>query len=102
MRDHHALLSVVSAPRQAAFGRELYPSIFEKAAVYIRDIITLHPFLDGNKRTGITVAFVFLENNGYGGIDHEGEIEHFVLAVIHQKLDIEDIAAWLKTHTKRK
>ena len=65
IRDLHAILSVIEQPRQAVFGKELYPTVFLKAAVYARHIIAHHPFLDGNKRTGITAASVFLSDNGY-------------------------------------
>ncbi len=43
---------------------ELYPTLFQKAAVYAHHIITGHIFLDGNKRTGLNCAILFLEFNG--------------------------------------
>ena len=50
----------------AKFGdTELYPTSFQKAAVYAHHIITGHIFLDGNKRIGLTCALRFLELNGY-------------------------------------
>ena len=50
----------------AKFGdTELYPTPFQKAAVYAHHIITGHIFLDGNKRIGLTCALRFLELNGY-------------------------------------
>ena len=73
VRDLHATHSVVEQPRQAVFGKELYPTVFLKAAVYVRNNIAHHPFLDGNKRTGITVASVFLSDNGYTIEAKEGE-----------------------------
>ena len=57
----------------AKFGdTELYPTLFQKAAVYAHHIITGHIFWDGNKRIGLTCALRFLELNGYSrlfGID---------------------------------
>ena len=44
---------------------DLFPTIFQKAAVYAHHIITGHIFLDGNKRVGLTCALRFLELNGY-------------------------------------
>lgn len=101
VRDHHAILSFLQAPQQIVFGRELYPTIFLKAAVYVRDIIMHHAFLDGNKRTGMTVAVVFLENNGYDFTAREGEIEKFALKTVEKKLTIEKIALWLRKHSKK-
>ena len=43
---------------------ELYPTLPQKAAVYAHHIITGHIFLDGNKRTGLNCAILFLEFNG--------------------------------------
>ena len=44
---------------------ELFPTLFQKAAVYAHRIITGHIFLDGNKRIGLTCALRFLGLNGY-------------------------------------
>lgn len=46
-------------------GRDLYPTIFKKAAAYAFLIIKDHIFHDGNKRTGLESAIAFLERNGY-------------------------------------
>lgn len=100
MRDTHAILSIVEEPKQPISGKELYPTIFEKAAVYARDIIMNHPFIDGNKRTGMTTGAVFLEDNGYVFTAKEGEIEHFALKVIREKLEIREITKWFKEHSE--
>ena len=44
---------------------ELYPTLFQKAAVYAHHIITGHIFLDGNKRIGMHSALLFLALNDY-------------------------------------
>ena len=44
---------------------DLFPTVFQKAAVYAHHIITGHIFMDGNKRIGLTCALRFLEVNGY-------------------------------------
>ncbi len=50
----------------AKFGDiELFPSLFQKAAVYAHHIITGHVFIDGNKRIGMKSALLFLEFNGF-------------------------------------
>lgn len=101
VRDHNAILSLEASPRQSVFGKELYPTIFMKAAVYARGIIMNHPFLDGNKRTGMTTASVFIANNGYKIYAEEGEVEEFALCVVSEKLDLEEIAEWFKSHSKK-
>ena len=101
VRDSHAILSVAESPKQAFSGKELYVNIFEKAAVYARDIIMNHPFVDGNKRTGMTTASVFLADNGYEVIAKEREIEKFALRIVSDKLNIREIAYWFESHAKK-
>lgn len=65
VRDEGLLDSVSKAPYQSCFGSDLYPSIFDKAAKYLYDFSTYQVFLDGNKRTGLCTASMFLKMNGY-------------------------------------
>ena len=58
----HYLLEAVKAEM---FGEPLYPTIADKAAIYMHGIISNHIFQDGNKRTGIGAALVFLQLNGF-------------------------------------
>ena len=102
LRDYGALLSIEAMPKQKVFELELYKNIFEKAAAYAKFIILNHPFLDGNKRTGISAASVFMENNGYAIEAQEGEIEKFALTIATEKLEIPEIARWLEKHSKKK
>lgn len=101
VRDYHAISTLEELPRQRFGGQELYKTIFIKTAVYARNIITAHPFVDGNKRIGMTTASVFLENNGYRILAKEGEIEKFALKIIDKKLDLGEIANWFKANSKK-
>src|SRR3989344_616093 len=101
LRDRGGLISIVESPKQEVFSRVLYPTIFDKAAVYVRGVIRNHPFIDGNKRTGMTSAFVFLEDNGYYANVNRGDIEKFALRVVIKKLDIPAIAVWLKEYSRK-
>ena len=88
LRETNAILSTEQMPQQMVFGKELYPDVFLKAAVYARNIIVNHSFVDGNKRTGVTSAFVFLERNGYVSTAKEGEIEKFALKIVTEKFSL--------------
>lgn len=44
-------------------GREVYPSLEEKAAHLLYFLIKNHPFVDGNKRIGAALFLWFLEKN---------------------------------------
>lgn len=59
------LRSVIGAINQTFDGKDLYPSVEEKAAHLLYLIIKDHPFSDGNKRIGSMVFLYYLENNDY-------------------------------------
>lgn len=99
VRDEARLRSVEQAPRLEAFGTEQYPGLHEKAAVYARNIIGDHPFTDGNKRTGVTTAGIFLLRNDVHLTASPQELEDFAVRIAVERLDVKTIAAWLKTHT---
>lgn len=63
VRDENLLHSAIHAPMATVFGQEMYPCIYDKAAVYLYHIIKNHPFYDGNKRTGYSCAITFLISN---------------------------------------
>jgi death-on-curing protein len=60
----------------------LVPGIFSKAAVLVDSLIRNHPLLDGNERTGITSARLFLLRNGY-----------------QLEAAVEEMISWLKDHS---
>jgi len=63
VRDAGLLESALGRPRNRFAHGE--PSIARLAACYAFGISRNHPFLDGNKRTSLVVAELFLELNGY-------------------------------------
>lgn len=100
VRDEGRLESALAAPQQEVFGEELYSTVFEKAAVYARAIIADHPFVDGNKRTAITLAAIFLNRHDRQLSATPKELEDFAVQVAVEHLEIPVIAAWLKAHSK--
>ena len=53
IRDKAALESAIARPFQTFDGRELYPSVIQKAASMIESILINHPFIDETKGPGI-------------------------------------------------
>lgn len=99
VRDESRLASVEQAPKQKVFGVEQYGTLHEKAAVYTRNIISDHPFNDGNKRTGITVTGVFLLRNGVRLTATPKDLEDFAVSVATNHLDVQAIATWFEAHS---
>ena len=100
IRDENRLKSVIEAPKQEAFGVSQYSSVFEKAAVYARNIISDHLFVDGNKRSGITSASVFLMKNGYRMSANPKDLEDFAVKIAVEKLDVPEIGAWFQENSE--
>jgi len=99
-RDLSRIESAISSIEEA-FGEKLYPTIFEKAAVICKGIIADHPFVDGNKRTGIMSALVFLNLNKIETKNIQDEaLEDFAVRIAVQKLEIPEIAKWFKNNCK--
>ena len=55
---------ILAAVYQNVFGKEVYPSLEEKAANLLYFIIKDHPFADGCKRIGASLFLEFLARNG--------------------------------------
>jgi prophage maintenance system killer protein len=58
------LESAVGAVYQTFGGRDLYPSVDEKAAHLLYFVVKNHAFVDGNKRIGAFLFIWFLDSNG--------------------------------------
>lgn len=101
IRDLHLLESAAEMPKQFVFGKELYNTVFLKAATYIRSLAMNHAFIDGNKRTAAVTAITFLEINQHYLNLREGVLADFILRVIEKHLEPAQIALWLKKHSKK-
>ena len=99
VRDEGRLKSLVEAPQLVAFSLEQYTAVFEKAAVYLRNCIADHTFVDGNQRTGVALVGVFLMRNSVKLNVLPKELEDFAVDVAVKHLEIVQIAAWLETHS---
>lgn len=97
IRDRGLLEGAIAAP-QAGFGeKEAYPDLFEKAAVYAFSIAESQPFVDGNKRTGLNAALLFLALNGYDVTECRMELYQVMIDVANKKADKDDIAELLRS-----
>lgn len=99
VRDVGMLEMAVARP-QVGFGEiELYEGLFLKAAALMEALINAHPFVDGNKRTAITAAGLFLELNGRQLVATNEDLEAFTLDVAKRKPREGEIAEWLEVHS---
>src|SRR6185295_695065 len=64
VRDAGLLASAAAMPTATFGGELLHEDLFAMAAAYAFHIAQNQPFVDGNKRTAILAAIVFLDLNG--------------------------------------
>jgi death on curing protein len=87
IRDENLLASAVLTPQSSFGGKSPYGDIVEVAAAYLFYICNNHPFLDGNKRTAMMAAIVFLRLNEIEPLPDSGNWEKLMLDVAANKLD---------------
>lgn len=102
VRDSKLLESAVMSPRQTFGGVDLYPTVIEKAAILAFGIISNHPFLDGNKRTGQHVMEVFLAFNGFLLESNVDEDERLILDIASGRIDKYAVENWLRSHARKR
>ena len=97
LRDEGRLESARSRPQNRyAFAD---PSLFELAAAYCHGIVRNHPFVDGNKRTGLLAARAFLFRNGDVFDPDEAEMVRIVERVASGEVSEEELAQWIEQNT---
>jgi len=101
IRELSLLESAVMRPQTTFAGRDLYPTLFEKAAVLMHSLVMNHPFIDGNKRTGIVSALTFFEINGFKISSKQEELKHLSLKLESKRINLQDLADWFKKHSKK-
>ena len=101
MRDENLLASAVLAPQSSFGGKSPYAHIVEVAAAYLFYICRNHPFLDGNKRTAMMKAIVFLRLNGIEPEPDSERWEKLMLDVAASKLDRDQTTQRLRKLLKR-
>lgn len=99
LRDLALLESAVARPQATFGGEDLYPDLFVKAAALLDSLVRNHPFVDGNKRVGVTAAGLFLRLNNQQLTASNAELEQFALQSARSELDVEEIAAWLRSYS---
>ena len=85
--DQGLLQSALAMPGASFGGEFLHRDLYEMAAAYAFHLCQNHPFVDGNKRTGLASALVFLELNGISIDDPEGFLYQAMMDVASGSLE---------------
>jgi len=96
VRDMGLLESAGAQARAAFGGRFLHADIFDMAAAYLFHIVQNHPFVDGNKRTGLIAALVFLDLNGVEIDAPKGSLYDLALSVATGQAGKKEVAEFFR------
>ena len=98
IRDPGLLESALARPKQIQAYDD--PDLATLAAAYATGIIRNHPFLDGNKRVGFMVSYLFLACNNVTLTATEVSATRAVLDLTAGDMTEAQFAQWLRDHTE--
>lgn len=99
-RDLESLEAAIARPWGSSFGNEHFPTPFDKSAAITESIIRRHPFVDGNKRTGIATGAYLLSTFGYEIDSTQRELEDFGVDVANGELTFEEVSGWFEANSQ--
>jgi death-on-curing protein len=102
IRDIGLLESALSMPKVMFGGEYLHQSIPAMAAAYLFHISQAHAFVDGNKRTALAAAFVFLDVNGHDLKATARDLYDFCMATASGQVTKEQAVAWMAEHVSER
>lgn len=97
--DIRLLESALARPQTILSGKDMFPTIYDKAAVLATGIINNHPFVDGNKRTGLHAMLVFLELNETKILVSDADLVKLGEDIATKKLSTIGVVKFLKEKT---
>jgi death-on-curing protein len=101
IRDAGSLEAAASGPYVSSGGQEMSPGPFAKTAALMESVIQRHPFVDGNKRTGVASAIYLLRRHGYRlvRVTNAQLVEHSLNVAAH-RMGTEYLGSWFEEHTE--
>jgi death on curing protein len=96
VRDMGLLESAVAMPQSTFDGEFLHADLYTMAAAYAFHIAENQPFVDGNKRTGLAAALVFLDLNGIRIQDPEMLLYDAMMSIADHRMSKDGMASVLR------
>ena len=97
VRDDGLLKLALARPQQIFANGQ--PDVFDLAAAYMADIARIHPFMDGNKRSGFAIGILFLELNGSTFTAAEADATQAILNLAAGEINEDEFASWLRSNS---
>ncbi len=99
VRDTGAVQSALARPRNLASCEDC-DDVARLAAAYAYGIAKNHGFSDGNKRTALVTADLFLMLNGYQLVSSPAENVMTILALADGSLTEDELTTWVRANIK--
>jgi death-on-curing protein len=96
LRDLGLLQSAVAMSETTFDGEFLHGTVFEMAAAYLFHLARNHPFVDGNKRTALMSALVFLGLNSQRLDAESGALYELVDGVAAGSVDKAEVSVFFR------
>ncbi|QQO07572.1 type II toxin-antitoxin system death-on-curing family toxin [Breznakiella homolactica] len=100
VRDLNLLSSAVYVPQSSFNGEYLHTTVPAMAAAYGFHICQNHPFVDGNKRTALASALVFLDLNNYDFTCPEPTLYKQMMDVAKGEIKKESLITFFEKYAK--
>ena len=100
VRDVGLLESAVAMPVATFGGERLHASLEEQSAAYLFHIVKNHPFVDGNKRTGLMAMLAFLGLNGRRVEALDDDLADLVIGVAEGRVTKAEVAVFVSCHSR--
>lgn len=100
IRDITLLNSAISSIYQTFDGKDLYPSIIEKAARLCYQLNMNHAFIDGNKRIAMHMLALFLRMHDMDYRPSNKEVIEVGFALASNNMSYGALLAWVTTIIK--
>ncbi|HPI85231.1 MAG TPA: type II toxin-antitoxin system death-on-curing family toxin [Bacteroidales bacterium] len=101
IRDLNALNAAIQRPYSTFDGKDLYPTIYDKAAALVESLVKNHAFIDGNKRIGYVMLRFFLIESGYDLSASQTDKYNFIIEISKGNLDFDNIKKWIVQNAQK-
>lgn len=100
IKDFEGLDAMLGQIDNGFYGITLYPTILKKATYFWYHIATKQMFNNGNKRTALLTALVYLKGNGYKfDILDEVLLYNISIKVANKQLSFQQLYQYILNHT---
>ena len=101
IRDLNALKAAIQRPYSTFDGKDLYPTIYDKAAALVESLVKNHAFVDGNKRIGYVMLRFFLIESGFDLSASQTDKYNFIIEISKGNLEFEGIKNWIVQNAQK-